>query len=181
LSFPILALAALVAGCDDQFGPSDWVIVRDTVELYSLNRSDYQGLPAGFDFVTPRPVIIESINEARQWDVALTEGEGGLHFTPAGAFPNIDTRPAIAVLPDADFEELDKAPRDGDIYTSTESVTLETDRVYVVRTRNLPIIGQRCVRYAKVRPIAVDTEAGILRFEFIRNPNCNDRALVPPK
>jgi hypothetical protein len=61
-------------------------------------------------------------------------------------------------------------------------VPIQPGRVYIVRSRR-----ESCftfgvgVRYAKLKALDVDPVAGTFRFEVARNPNCNDRALVPPE
>ncbi|MGH7481494.1 MAG: hypothetical protein ACRELV_05020, partial [Longimicrobiales bacterium] len=75
----VLTVGALAAsamlGCDDPFDPR-WppgTETPDTVELFSLARPEYQGLPSAFDF-TPsarRRVVVEQPGETGNWDVAL--------------------------------------------------------------------------------------------------------------
>lgn len=180
LSFLALAAAvSLTVGCDDNFGPEQLDFRQDTAALFSLDRPEYVGRPAAYDFIRLREVVVESPGETGEWDVALTGEAGELFLTPAGALVQLNSRPAIAVVRDRTFEALARAPADT-AFRETEGVLAETGSVYVVRTRRFAVVGGSCVNYAKVQPLEVDEAAGTLRFRTVQNPNCNDRALVPP-
>jgi hypothetical protein len=180
------ALAVVMTGCDDQFGPSDWSTEPDTVDLYSLSRAEYQGLHAGYDLVPSpvsgggrhgRRVAVEVRGASGSWDFALIESEGGLELLPAGAFLGLANGAGIGLLPGADFESLDKVPGDRASYQDTAAVALGAGQVYALRSRT----SSGCAFYGKLRPIDLDLAEGRLRFEVVRNINCNDRSMVPPK
>jgi hypothetical protein len=73
-----------------------------------------------------------------------------------------------------------EAPRDTAAY-SQSPVQLRTDVVYVLRSRRAPCGFTSGHRYAKMQPIELDHARGIYRFAVVRNPYCDDRALVPPQ
>lgn len=184
----VLGLVALVAtGCDDRFGPSDWIATPDTVDLYSWNRPEYLGLPSGYDLIPGlhghgQRVAVDNPAVTGNWDFALVEEDGEFLLMPAGVLKGLENGAGIAPLPDEAFDALTKVPGSRDLYNETESVAVVVGQAYAVRSRNyFGFAGQRCSSYGKLRPISVNQEEGILRFEVIRNPNCNDRSMVPPK
>jgi hypothetical protein len=176
----------ITTGCDDQFGPTHWVARPDTVDLFSLTRAEYLKLPAGFDMLhgdNGQPVTIEEPGASGNWDFALTEVGGRLSLLPAGAIAELgDTRSGIARLPGAVFESVTEVPRDRSLYQDTVPVELEAGMVYAVRSRHYYLYaGQNCSSYGILTPISINEEDGTLRFAFMRNPNCNDISMVPPK
>lgn len=176
---PALLLPALAAGCGDDLGPGRWEAAVDTVSLYSLARADLQGLPAAFDFVGLRLVVVEAVGATGVWDLGISERDGEFVLLPPGALPGVAVSAAIAVLEGEAFEELARAPADTADYTTDEALPLETDRVYVVRSHLNPNLGA-CVYFAKVEVTAVDPTIGRVAVRYTRNPFCNDRRLVPP-
>jgi hypothetical protein len=182
-----LAFAALIftTACNDDFGPSDWVAVPDTVDLFSMSRDEYQGLPAAFDLLGNghgQDMVVEYPGASGNWDFALKEMDGRLVLIPAGVLRDLEGGAGIAPLPNETFETLDKIPGDPALYQDSTAVTLEAGRVYAVRSRRYYAFGgQSCSRYGKLSPVSIDDEEGILRFEIVRNPNCNDRSMIPPK
>jgi len=175
----LVAAAGLAAACDDGFGPIRWEATPDTATLYSLARPELLGLPSAYDFVNLLPVRVESPGATGQWDVALTEEAGTLALLPAGAVGTLPARAGIAVMRGRPFEAVDRAPGDTAAYERRRPVPVETGVVYVVRTA--PRISSGCTYFAKVQPLVVDAVAGLFRFVVVRNPLCNDRALVPPE
>jgi hypothetical protein len=61
------------------------------------------------------------------------------------------------------------------------AVAVEVGQVYAIRSRRFSQYGGPCALYGKLSPISIDPEEGVLRFEIVRNPNCNDRSMVPSK
>lgn len=177
-----LASAFFMAGCDDDLGPPSWIAFTDTVDVFSLDRVEYLGLPAGYDAVNGTSVVVEAIPGPQSnfgWDFVLTEKDGRLHLTPPGAFKGLEVSAGIAVVEGSTFEDLAEAPRDTTQYRRTAGVPVEVGDLYVVRTRRYGSLG--CVSYGKFEVLEADEEEGALRFRVIRNPQCNDRALIPPK
>jgi hypothetical protein len=182
-----LAIAALVfsTGCNDNFGPTDWSAAPDTVDLFSLSRADYQGLPAGYDILSGRHgqrVAIETPGASGNWDFALIEADGQLMLMPAGALRDLSNGAAIGLLEGETFESVTKVPGDPSRYQDSVAVPLEAGHAYAVRSRHYYAYGgQACSLYGKLSPISIDLAKGELRFEVVRNPNCNDRSMIPPK
>jgi hypothetical protein len=85
----------------------------------------------------------------------------------------------MAVLEGRDFLELREAPRDTALYTAGP-VPLRTGVVYVVRSRRAQCGFSTGQRYAKMMAAEVDVERGTAQLAIVRNPFCDDRALVPP-
>lgn len=181
----ILAVVLLplggVAACDDNPFDVTWTANPDTVLLYSLARPELN-LPSAFDFVPTnrRTVRVERPGASGNWDVALDAGaDGGLVFLTPPAL-GIDARSGIVPRPGVGFEELSEAPADTAQYSFSEPVPVEEGRVYVVRTRRARGgFGRLCAFFGKFEPVEVDAEAGVMRFVYDVNPDCNDRSLVP--
>ena len=170
--FPMfLAAAAMTTACDDEPLFPELDVVADTVVLYSAAREDLTGLPAAFNFITLQRIPIEVAGASGQWDVLLTESGGQLSFVPAGAIPELNALAEIAVVEGTSFDALTRAPGGNESYV-TEAVPVRTGVVYVVRTRAAP-----CTLYAKFRVLSTDPAAGTVRFDFLQNPNCGNRAL----
>jgi hypothetical protein len=180
LRYLVLMLAAGLAACNDPYGPRLWSAAPDTVELYSLSRSEFIGRASAFDFVSAFAVPVEAPGATGAWDVALVDGPGGLHLMPASAFAGLNSRAAIATLGPGQLSDLVEAPRDTAAYHST-AVRVEPNTLYVIRSRRADCgFGTTGFRYAGVRAVEIDAPAGRLAFEYFRNPYCNDRSLVPP-
>src|SRR5690606_34590005 len=177
---PLLALAVapFLTACDDEFGPLDWSDAPEPAVIYSLTRPELLGKPSAYDFITLTPVRVETPGATGAWDVALAEEDGRPVLLPVGALPGAPRSVGIATILDRPFEEVTRAPRDTAQYRKDAPVELRMDAVYVVRSRVRLASG--CVYYARVRPVEWDAEEGAFRFEVVRNPNCNDRALTPP-
>jgi len=185
-TFCALAIAALIfTGCEDPYGPDDWVAIPDTVDLFSLGRPEYHGLPSAYDLLSGfhgQRVAVETPGSSGNWDFVLTESDGKLYLSPAGIIKDLGLGSGIAPLPGETFESVTKVPGAAARYQDTTSVALEEGVVYAVRSRRYyGLVGESCVLYGKLAPIDIDHAAGVLRFEIIRNPNCNDRSMIPPK
>ncbi|HEX7050270.1 MAG TPA: hypothetical protein VF188_08730 [Longimicrobiales bacterium] len=183
LTLAVVVAAAAATGCDDEFGPSDWSPVPDTVALYSLSRAEYQGLPSAVD-ITDEPVfghVVEAPGQTGGWDFVLEELDGVLAFSPAGALSGIPAGPGIAVDSTTGFDAIIRAPGDTAAYHRLDSVPVSASVVYVARSRVVPtFFGARCVRFAKFRTVEIDPARGIVTIEVVNNVNCNDRSLIPP-
>jgi hypothetical protein len=178
---PLVVL--VVAACDDPFGPALWDATPDTVVLFSASRAEFIGRPSAVD-ITSIPVAalpIESPSITGNWDIALTDLNGGLALVPASAFAGLESRARIGVLPNRTLEAVEEAPRDTTAY-SAAAVPLQAGNVYIVRSRRASCGGLSSgYRYAKLRPVEIDVAAGTYRFEIVRNPYCDNRSFVPPE
>jgi hypothetical protein len=177
----ILTAALLPAACGDPFGPRHWSDAPATAVLHSATRAELVGLPSAFDFIELRALPIEAPGVTGLWDVMLIDHEGALAFVPAGWLDGLESiRSAIAPVPAQTLEEVTVAPRDTSAWHRVP-VPIVPGTVYVIRTRRgICGFGTTGVRYAKVLPIDIDAALGRVTFEFVRNPYCDDRALVPP-
>jgi hypothetical protein len=172
-----LALS-LLAACEDPFA-ANWTAAPDTARLYSLARPEIN-LPSAFNFNFRTAVIIESAGSSGSWDLAVDTQGGGLVFLPPGAL-GINSRARITALPGVRFEDVLEAPADTALYVSRTPVNVTLGTTYVVQTsQSSGSFGQRCVFFAKLKPLEIDVNGGILRFLFDANPFCNDTRLVPP-
>jgi hypothetical protein len=176
---PVLVLA--LGACDDGFGPGFWVARADTLTMYSASRVEYVGFRSALDIVTEPVVVlpIEAPGLTGNWDVALIDDAAGLSLVPASAFEGLTSRARIAVVTGVGFDELTEAPRDTTLY-SAEPVRLQQNGVYVIRSRRSSCGLGSGYRYAKLKPVDINVDAGTLRFAIIRNPYCDDRSFVPP-
>jgi hypothetical protein len=181
----LLTVAAVfvLAACDDPFGPQPWNPNPVEITLYSASRPAYIGLVSALDLVAEpvSAVPIEAPGATGQWDVVLVDlPGGGLALAPADALGGAPQRVGIAVIENRSFIEITEAPRESEAY-SEEPVALRAGVVYVIRSRRGQCGFMTGHRYAKMQPIEIDAERGIYRFAVLRNPFCDDRALVPPQ
>jgi hypothetical protein len=181
LTRPAMALVLLLGGTSflacDTFRP-EWFAFEDHVALYSLARAEFIGREAAYDFISQRPVVVEGpkMQDPFDFDMAVTEIDGAFYALPAGLFEGFPIRPGIAVDSSGiEFADMTQAPRDG--YVTDELILLRHGWVYAVRTR-LDFRG--CHMYGKFEVVALD-DSGIAQIRAMRNPQCNDRNLVPPR
>lgn len=174
----VLGLVAAMgaAGCDDPFEDRERDNFEGAATLYSLSRAEWLGYPAGLVLLAraPGPVVVESAN-SNGWDLALSEDEGGFILVPAGAF-NTQSASGIRTYTGRSWEDVTEAPEDGDTFNDSTAVPLNSNAVYVVRSRS----SGSCIYFSKVRATEVDETEGTVRFEYLMNPNCNARDLQPP-
>lgn len=175
----MFASTIFVAACGDDFGPVNWPDEPDTLQIYSASRPDLLGLPSAYDAFGFQPVV--PIESGARWDFALAEQDGQFVMLPLSATETGDTLAALATIGDVPLDEVTEAPeRSAFVMTP---VPIEVGTVYVLRSRR-----ERCSqftsltgpRYGKLEAIAVDAEQGTFEFAIVVNPQCNDRALVPP-
>jgi hypothetical protein len=171
----LLVATAPQLACDS-FEPT-WFDIQDRVLLHSLARPEYIGLPAAYDFVNQRAVVVErpKAQDPYDFDVAVTEIDADLHFLPAGMFDGFPIQPGIAVDSSGiSFEQMTRAPQEG--YETDVAIPLREGWVYAVRTRR---DYRGCNMYGKFEVTTTDTP-GVVELRALRNPLCNDRNLVPP-
>ena len=176
----VVAIAAPLGACDDSVSPFRlWSDRPDSASLYSLDRVDNIGQPGAYDFLNRRTIVVEAQGSFEDWDIAITEMDGEFHLLPAGAVNGFTITPGIAIDSSGTvFELVDRAPRDTASYATRTAVPLDTSVVYIIRTRRNPIYG--CLQYGKLEVLAVDEATGVVEVRAVTNPNCSDRALVPP-
>lgn len=179
-----LSLLLSLAACDDPFGPRNWDATPDTAQIWSASRAELIGRPAGFDFTLnpPQAVLIEAPGAVRNWDVVLLDHEGGLALAPSSYFLGASAaRTAISPRGVQPLEAVTVAPRDSVEYTRLP-VPLRVGELYVIRSRVQVCVDgfSSGIRYAKITPVEIDVAEGRVRFAHVRNPYCDDRALIPP-
>jgi hypothetical protein len=100
-------------------------------------------------------------------------------FLPPGFF-GVDSDAALVELADENFDEIENAPEDDDVYVGDRAVPVNLGSLYVVRTRRLRSnYGQLCNHYAKLVPLDVDPVERSLVFVFDTNGICNSRKMQP--
>lgn len=174
-----VAAALAAAGCGNALGPQEWTPTPDTVTLFSVSRPDYTGLPSGLDFVIGQTVPIEA-STATGFDVVLAQQDGNFVFLPEDALVGVTTGAGVSPVTGTSFDALQEAPSDTSAYVHATAVPLQVGGIYVVRSRQSTcgyVTGQW---YAKVQALSVDQADGTAQFQFVRNPYCNDRNLLPP-
>lgn len=174
----MLLLVPLAAACEDPF-EIRWEASPDTALIYSLSRPE-PNLPQAFNFYFRTPLAVEAPGSSGQWDIALDQQGGRLVLLPPRAL-GINSRARIAPIPGVSFDDVTEAPADTTAYVSSAPVPLALNTVYVVQTgEQSGSFGQRCVFFAKMQPLVLDTQASTLKFLFDASPVCNDTRLIPP-
>lgn len=179
--FLLILLAAIpAAACDDNLNLVPWDATPDTVALYTISRTDYIGLPSGYDMANLRIVVVEDPATTGNWDFVLS-GTTQLELIPAPAFEGqAALRAAIAPISGTSFEALKEAPSDTALFTR-QAVPIREGGVYVIRTRRVACGFGQAVHYGKIQVVSIDPARGTARFAVVLNPYCNDRSFVPPK
>lgn len=177
----LLGALLSLAACGDDFGPSRWSAVPDTTLIYSASRPDLIRQPSAFDVVNLSRVIIEGGGATGNWDIVLLEQNGTFVMAPERVLTGSDSRSGIARTNATTLEEVREAPGDTASFTR-EPVAIQEGSIYILRSRRASCFGFGTgIFYAKLEALEVDPAAGTYRFAVVRNPNCNDRALIPPE
>lgn len=174
-----------LAACDDpNAGLYDPIMREDTVQL-AVPLADTE-IPTALDVsYATSPVrgrFPELVGDAEEWDVAIRRGDGGLRFVPAGVFGFNNpiggaTTAAVTAPLDRAIDEVRQAPADSTMVRD-ESVAIVPQGVYVVRSRATAASFSGCQNYAKVQPLEIDVDAGLVKLRVIGNARCNDRRLT---
>jgi len=131
--------------------------------------------PAAFDVLSGSAVRTDQFSG---WDFLFQVAEDGttlLWPRPAviGEGEDAGLRPIATT-----FDALREAPETG--YTTFDSLPVAAGNVFAVRSRRDPIYGSiRCRRYAKLEVLGIDEAEGTIEFQYLVNPNCEKRTLVP--
>lgn len=173
----LMACAPLLSACDDNGFLAELVLSPDTAVV---------GLPgsstgSAIDIVRPTAgaQLIrnpERLEDAEQWDVALRRTDAGLvlrPFQPVGS----QLRGAGIAVADRAFEQIDEAPR-GDGAYGRDPIPVTANGVYFIRSRQFSSTGIVCVKYAKLKVLALDVAAGTVRFATVINEGCDDERLA---
>ncbi len=175
---PLAVLA--IAACNDSTSPTAWSDLPDTVTLYSASRTNLIGRPSGFDFTTPRSVVVESATEAQGFDMLLTDQSGAFSLVPSGAVLANSNRAGIAPVIADSLHAIRQAPTDTAQFKQNVAVPVHPGDFFVVRSRRVTCILTTGSYYAKLQILSVNPDSGTLRFAYARNPYCGDTSLVPP-
>lgn len=168
------------AACGDDPFRIDWEESPDTVRLFSLARSD-MNLVSGFDFYNRFALAVERADATGNWDMAVDTRGGRIVLLPPGAL-GVTSKARVAALKGRTLADVTEAPADTTLYEALSPVPVELGTVYVWRTRQgFGSFGTACVYYAKLEPLIIDAEGGMLTFVFDGSPVCNDRSFIPPK
>lgn len=183
--FAAVVLVLGAAACDDpNAGLYEPLIREDTVDLAAplVDENIPTALDVAYASSGVRGRYPELVGDAEQWDLAIRREDGELRFVPAGVFGfqnpvgGASTAGVTAPLERA-IEEVEVAPSSSALLSDT-TVTIRTDRIYVVRSRRTAASFSGCENYAKVEPLAVDVAAGTVKLRVVGNARCNDPRLV---
>ena len=174
----LLPMLFATAACGRDPFALEWIASADTVRLYAISRPE-PNVEAGFDFGARRTVRIEAPSTTGSWDLAVDIQGNGAVFLPPGFF-GVDSDAGLVELADENFDEIEEAPEDDDVYVEDQAVPVNLGNLYVVRTRRLRSnYGQLCNHYAKLVPLDVDPVERSLVFVFDTNGICNSRKMQP--
>jgi hypothetical protein len=181
----VAMLVLTLTACDDpNDGLFEPIIQEDTVDL-AVPLVDPE-IPTALDVaLAASPVrgrFPELVGDAEAWDFAIRREEGVLVFAPAATFgfqnPIGGLSTAAVTLPlERGMDEVIEAPGQSSLRSDT-TITIRTDRIYVVRSRRTAASFAGCENYAKVQPLAVDPVAGMVKLRMIGNARCNDPRLA---
>ena len=174
----LLPLLFSTAACGSDPFALEWIASADTVRLYAISRPE-TNVETGFDFGARRTVRIEAPATTTSWDLAVDiVGREAVFLTPG--FFGVESDAALVELPDENFDDIEDAPEDDDVYVGDRAVPITLGNLYVVRTRRLRSnYGQLCNHYAKMVPLDVDPVERSVVFVFDTNGICNSRKMQP--
>jgi hypothetical protein len=183
-----LATACVIAaGCDDGTGfDFPTVLVEDTVVVAApLPQND--DLPTALDIMSNDDSgdvgggrFPEWSRDALRWDFLVRVEDGELVLLPDSAAGVGGTGAALTPpIEDATFETLLEVPGPSS-FVRSDGVAMVVGAVYAARSRVVnPATG--CFQYAKLEPLQVDVEEGLLEVQIVTNQRCGDGRLVPPE
>lgn len=177
----LAAATLMTTACSDPFASVAWDDTPTEATLYSASRDSYVGRASAFDLAAspPRVIAIESEAGAGSWDVVLIDSGNGLALESAATFDGVFSKARIATITNTAFDLVASAPKDTTAY-SAGPVLLSLGAVYVIKSRTATCALTQGPIYAKLQPLEIDVAKGLFRFNFVDNPNCNDRSLIAP-
>lgn len=167
---------ALLAACGSSTEPVLLPLPDETDEAVLFNLwSDAVTDPAAFDVISR---VAVRTDQSSGWDFLFEVAEdGSATLWPRGAVVEDGTDAGLRPL-DVPFDALDEAPEFG--YVTRDSLPVAVGDVFAVRSRRDPVYGSiRCRRFGKIEVLSIDSAEGTLTFEYLINPNCERRFLVP--
>lgn len=171
-STALLVLLALAAACGGGFSPRELPVPLPLRESLTDFRTGSLQDPSAFDVVIGQTVRTDQIPG---WDFLffITE-DGQPQFRPRGEF--LDAGPSSGLQRvDQPFDSLTMVPDTG--YVREEPVPAEVEAVYALASRRSAATG--CRQFGKLEVVDIDLETGEITFDFVVNPNCNDRNVQP--
>ena len=161
-------------GCDDPFA----ALLLDVPETPTeIVLSDFFTAPiedaAALDLITELPAQIEF---GPNWDFVFRVEAGRAELATFTAVTD-STNDAGFFETDLAFDEIEEAPDEG--YNLVDPVAVVPGKAVIVRSRRNPSTIVSCSYYAKIEVLMVDLEAGTVKLQFLRNPNCGDTVLIP--
>jgi hypothetical protein len=174
---PLALAAPLLSACEDTGFLPDVFLSKDTVTL-GLPGSE---LPSALDIARPSIVAAllvrpEALSSAGEWDLGLRRSGAVFSLRPNEATGAGVRGAGIAVSP-TPFETAEEAPRATSAY-STVALPLTVGTTYFSRSRQFAVGVGACVRYAKIKVLALDQAAGTAQLALVINENCDDERLT---
>jgi hypothetical protein len=172
-----LPLFSALTACDDPLARGPVLLLQDTVVIAvpteGLDRA------SAIDLIREAaPGLLrfpERAEHAGQWDFALRRSDGGLAMRTFD--PGLGrARPGIAETGET-FEQMRLAPISSARYVS-DPVTLTEGASYYLRSRPGAVFGATCLRFGRMRVLALDLVAGTAELALAINDGCNDERLV---
>ncbi len=186
---PALLLAAAIAttACEDSIGPPVPLLSTDTVTV-TAPLPQNAGQPHALDITSAFGIrggrYPERLRDAGEWDFAVRIENGQLVLVPAAVLGvAVSSPPAITrPLSGETMESLREAPGQS-TFVSDSSIVMQEGAVYAARSREWvgeDVLGGffvPCTQFAKMQPLLVDVENGVLQVHIVTNENCSDLRL----
>jgi hypothetical protein len=172
----VCATALVLVGCGSSTEPVLTPVPDETREamLFDVVSGDILD-PAAFDVLSGSAVRTDQFSG---WDFLFQVADGGAPLLWPRAAVIGEGEDAGLRRMEIPFDELREAPELG--YATLDSVSVAEGDVFAVRSRRDPIYGSiRCRRYAKLEVLGIDEAEGTISFQYLVNPNCEKRTLVP--
>ena len=173
----LLALVSSAAlACGDPFaGSATQENFVDTVTLYALRNTSIR-LPSAFSLLDLLPVRTDTTSE---FDFAVDiDDTGSALIYPAGKL-GLSPEPGVQIM-DRAFDDVKSAPLDG--YVTEDSITVQEDQVFVVRSRatvRFCVFFASLPRYGKFRVLEINETDRSIVLESLVDLNCGFRGLEP--
>jgi hypothetical protein len=179
----IAAVVLLAAGCDDGTGfEIQPILITDTV-MVAAPLPQNASLPTALDITSDGSGDVgggrfpELSRDALAWDFLVRVEGGELVLVPAPAAGVTASNAAITPpIEDETFESLREVPGQTS-FVNDEAVVMTEGEVYAARSRVLPQTG--CFQFAKLEPLQVSVDEGLLEVQIVTNQICSDARLVP--
>jgi hypothetical protein len=173
----LLACAPLLTACNDNGFLAELVLSPDTAVIGLPGSA--QGSAIDIVRATAGARLVrfpERLDDAEQWDVTLRRTDAGLVLRPFDPVGSQLAGAGVAVAA-RDFDAIQDAPR-GNASYSDEDLPLAANGVYFIRSRQFSSSGIVCVKYAKLKVLALDAAAGTVQFAMVINEGCDDERLA---